>query len=241
MIESLALSVAQLGDRAFLRVLAKSLAVTLVLLAVLGAALAWAARWVARDGFGLGDGAGALAAVAATLLAVALAWLLFRVVAIAVVGLFADDVVEAVEARHYPAALKTARPVPFARSAAMGLRSALRTVAVNLLFAPLYLLLLATGIGTAAAFLIVNGWLLGRDLSDMVAARHLSPAAMRADRAVTRGSRFVLGLAGTALLMVPFVNFVAPLLGAAMATHRFHRRRARGTSTCVSSPPSSPD
>ncbi|WP_430636306.1 hypothetical protein [Sphingomonas hankookensis] len=41
MIESFFLSVAQLGDRAFLRVLAKSLAVTLVLLAAVGAGLAW--------------------------------------------------------------------------------------------------------------------------------------------------------------------------------------------------------
>jgi uncharacterized protein involved in cysteine biosynthesis len=240
MIEAFLLSVAQLGDRAFLRVLAKSLALTLVLLAALGAMLAWGARWIARDGFALGDGAGALAAMAAILIAVGLAWLLFRVVAIAVIGIFADEVVEAVEARHYPAALATARPVPFARSTAMGLRSAARAIGVNLLFAPLYLVLLATGIGTPVALFVVNGWLLGRDLSDMVAARHLSPAAMRADRKATGGRRFALGLLGTGLLVVPFVNFVAPLLGAAMATHRFHRRNVKGEVSSVPPlPPSS--
>lgn len=228
MIQAFLLSVAQLGDRAFLRVLAKSLAVTVVLLVALAALLAWGARWVARDGFALGDGAGALAAAATVVAAVALAWLSFRVVAIAVIGVFADDVVEAVEARHYPAALATARPVPFARSIGMGLASGARAVAVNLLFAPLYLVLLATGIGTPVAFFVVNGWLLGRDLSDMVAARHLSRAAMRTDRAATRARRFALGLAATGLLVVPFVNFVAPLIGAAMATHLFHQRRAKG-------------
>ena len=152
-------------------------------------------------------------------------WLLFRAVAIAVVGLFADDVVAAVEARHYPAALATARPVPFARGAAMGLRSALRVVAVNLLMLPLYLLLLATGIGTAAAFFLVNGWLLGRDLGDMVAARHLHRAEIAGWRRTTTARRFLLGLAGTGLLLVPIVNLVAPVIGAAMATHLFHRRR----------------
>ncbi|MEP9402699.1 EI24 domain-containing protein [Sphingomonas silueang] len=228
MVESFFLSVAQLGDRAFLRVLAKSLAVTLALLVALGVALAWGANRIARDGFALGEGAGTLAAAAATLAAVALAWLLFRMVAIAVVGLFADEVVAAVEAKHYPAALAGGRDVPFARSAAMGLRSAGRTLAVNLLAAPLYLLLLPTGVGTPVAVLIVNGWLLGRDLFDMVAARHLPRTAMRSARRAVRARRFLLGVAGTGLLMIPFVNFVAPLIGAAMATHDFHRRRREG-------------
>lgn len=228
MIESLFLSVAQLGDRVFLRVLAKSLAVTLLLLAVVGAGLAWGARWVTTDLFVLGDDAGTLAAIAAVIAAVGLAWLLFRIVAIAVIGLFADEVVEAVEAKHYPAALATARPVPLGRSLGMSGKSVLRALAVNALFLPLYLLLLATGIGTAAVFFVVNGWLLGRDLSDMVAARHLPPAAMPAERSASGGRRFLLGLVGTGLLMIPFVNFVAPLVGAAMATHAFHRRRSKG-------------
>lgn len=228
MIESFLLSVRQLGDRAFLRVLAKSLALTLVLLAALGTALAWGAHWLTADVLLLGDDAGTLAAVAAAIAAIGIAWLLFRIVAIAVIGLFADDVVEAVEAKHYPAVLATARPVPIGRSLRMSATSALRALAVNLFFLPLYVVLLATGIGTAAVFFVVNGWLLGRDLSDMVAARHLPPSAMRAERSATGGRRFVLGLAGTGLLLVPFVNFVAPLIGAAMATHRFHRRRPRG-------------
>ncbi|KQN34220.1 hypothetical protein ASG37_06310 [Sphingomonas sp. Leaf407] len=236
MVDAFFLSVAQLGDRAFLKVLAKSLTVTLILLLGVGAAMAWGAHWVARDGFALGDGAGALAAVAATLAAVALAWLLFRIVAIAVVGVFADDVVEAVEARHYPEALASARPVPFARSAMMGVRSGLRTLGVNLLCAPLYLLLLPTGIGTPIALLVVNGWLLGRDLFDMVAVRHLTRAELRTERKATRTRRFILGLAGTGLLMIPFVNFVAPLVGAAMATHRFHRMRPRGMTPCDAPP-----
>lgn len=228
MIESFFLSVAQLGDRAFLRVLAKSLALTLVVLALIGAGLAWGAHWVTADLFVLGDDVGTLAAIAAGIAAIGLAWLLFRIVAIAVIGLFADDVVEAVEAKHYPAALATARPVPLPRSLAMSGKSALRAVAVNLFFVPLYLLLLATGIGTAAVFFVVNGWLLGRDLSDMVAARHLPPAAMPAERSASGGRRFLLGLVGTGLLLIPFVNFVAPLIGAAMATHGFHRRRSKG-------------
>jgi hypothetical protein len=55
-----------------------------------------------------------------------------------VIGLFADGVVEAVEARHYPEALASARPLPFARSLAMGAGSAARAIAWNIAALPLY-------------------------------------------------------------------------------------------------------
>ena len=222
MLRAFALSIGQLGDPPVLRVLAKSLALTLATFAALVGGGWWLARWAAQA---LGAGWWSeLAGVAAIVAAVLAAWLLFRAVAIAVVGLFADDVVSAVERRHYPDALTTARPVPLMRGIAMGLGSAARAVAVNLVLSPIYLALLVTGVGTAALFLIVNGWLLGRDLGDMVAARHRDRAAMRGFRATTRTGRLLLGLAGTALLVIPVVNLVAPVLAAAMATHWYHRR-----------------
>ncbi|MFZ3484575.1 EI24 domain-containing protein [Sphingomonas sp. 3-13AW] len=225
MIRALLLSVGQLGDRRILVVLAKSLAATLLLFFLLAVGLAYGSHVLVRDGLHWGSGLGSLAAAAAVIAVVGLGWLLFRAVAIAVTGIFADEVVAAVEARHYPQALSSARPVPFTRGAAMGLGSAARVISVNVMLAPLYLVLLATGVGTAIAFFLVNGWLLGRDLGDMVAARHLPAEAMRDWRSGTGGGRFVLGLAGTGLLMVPLVNFIAPVLGAAMATHWFHERR----------------
>ena len=115
--------------------------------------------------------------------------------------------------------------MPLAVSLRMGIGSAVRFVAINLLLLPLYVVLLATGIGTAALFLAVNAWLLGRDLGDMVAARHLSPADMPAWRRATAARRFLLGLAAAGLFLVPVANFLAPVLGAAMATHLFHRSR----------------
>ena len=223
MIRAFLLSVAQLGDRAVLGVLVCSLLVTAGLIALAGGAAWWgAAALVARLPVAHGGG---LAGLAALLVTGLLLWFAFRAVAVAVVGLFADAVVEAVERRHYPAALASARPVPFARAAAVGLGSAARFVGVNLLLLPVYLLLLATGVGTPILFFAVNAALLGRDLGDMVAARHLPPAAMREWRAASRGRRFALGLAGTGLFVVPGVALFAPVLGAAMATHLFHGGR----------------
>jgi uncharacterized protein involved in cysteine biosynthesis len=218
------LSVAQLGDRRVLRVLASSLGVTLLLFVGLGGVAWWGTQ--AALAAWTGTQAGAIATAFAIFVTLLAAWLLFRAVAIAVVGLFADGVVEAVEARHYPEALASARPLPLHRSMAMGLRSALRVLAVNLLMLPIYIALLVTGVGTAAAFFLVNGWLLGRDLGDMVASRHLDGERLTAWRAETKGRRFLLGLAGTGLFLVPVLNLLAPVLGAAMATHLYHRRRS---------------
>lgn len=218
MLHALALSIGQLGDRRVMAVFAKSMALTLALFAGLGALVWWGVRtWLAASG--------GFAAAAAVLVVALAFWLLFRAVGIAVLGLFADEVVAAVEARHYRAALASAPPVPFARAATMGLRSGARVVLVNLIALPVYIVLLVTGVGTAAAFFVVNAWLLGRDLGDMVASRHLPPAAMRGWRKATGGQRFLLGLAATGLFVVPVLNLLAPILGAAMATHWFHRSR----------------
>ena len=221
MFTALALSLAQLGDRTVAAVLAKSLAVTLALFALLGAGVWWGtdallAAWT-HDAY--------IVATVTLVLSVLALWLLFRAVAIAVVGLFADAIVEAVEAKHYPAALTTARKVPFHRALRMGLGSAARFVAINLALLPVYVALLATGVGAPALFFAVNAWLLGRDLGDMVAARHLAPPALAQWRRDHAARRFLLGLAATGLFVVPFVNFLAPVLGAAMATHLFHRSR----------------
>ncbi|MDP1027495.1 EI24 domain-containing protein [Sphingomonas sp. KR1UV-12] len=224
MLRYLFLSIGQLGDRAVLAVLAKSLALTLALFAVLGAGLWWLIQ--ALTGKWLGDGAAPFVGFLVILVVIASMWLLFRAVAVASVGLFADEIVVAVERKHYAAALERARSLPFHQAASLAVRSAVRVIAVNLLLLPIYVMLLLFGVGTGIAFLLVNGWLLGRDLGDMVAVRHLDGKGVKRSRGETAGQRFLLGLGATVLLTIPIVNLVAPLLGAAMATHLFHARRS---------------
>jgi CysZ protein len=226
MIQAFFLSLGQLLDRPIAMVFLKSLLLTLLLFAAAGVGLwygmhalaAWAGDW-------LGGSGNAAADVATVVLMLLASWLLFRAIAVAVVGIFADEVVAAVERKHYPQAHALARDVPLGRSLAMGLRSVLRLLLVNLLLSPLYVMLLITGVGTALAFFLVNAWLLGRDLGDMVAARHMPPRDLPRWRNRTRISRFALGAIGTGLLLVPVVNLVAPVLSAAMGTHAFHRGR----------------
>jgi uncharacterized protein involved in cysteine biosynthesis len=226
MIAAFALALGQLTDGRVLGILAKCLAITLALFALLGT-LGWHGLDALLAWVGLSDGrfagAGELRGVAAFALVIIGGWLLWRILALAVLQFFADEVVEAVEARHYPAALAAAHPLGWREELRVGLRAALRTAGYNLLALPLALVLLITGIGTALVFLAVNAVLLGRELTEMVWLRHRHEAD--APLPLGRGERFVLGGIVAGLFAVPVANLLAPVIGAAMATHLVHRKR----------------
>jgi len=225
MLAALFLSIGQLGDKRIVAVFLKSFLLTLVALGAVGVGVFYGVRHLLLWLHASSEGATVSAGVVLLLGALHI-WVLFRAVAIAAVGIFADQVVDAVEARHYPTAADSARDLGFTRSLGMGLGSALRTIGINLLLSPLYLMLIVTGVGTPVAFFLVNAWLLGRDLGDMVGARHLDRAELGKWRGRTFFRRFALGALSEALLLVPFVNLAAPVLSAAMAAHLYHRRRA---------------
>jgi uncharacterized protein involved in cysteine biosynthesis len=82
-----------------------------------------------------------------------------------------------------------------------------------------------TGVGPVILFVMVNGLAFGRDLGEMVAARYRHRGSRRAWLNTSRNSRFLIGTAVTALFLVPFLNLFAPILGAAMMTHLYHRAR----------------
>ena len=73
---------------------------------------------------------------------------------------------------------------------------------------------------------IGNAIALGRDLGEMVAIRHLDGEALKRWLGSSRIKRLLLGLGATALFTIPFVNLLAPVLGAAVATHLFHSEKA---------------
>ena len=103
------------------------------------------------------------------------------------------------------------------QSVGLATRSILRVIGYNVLALPLYILLLITGVGAALVFLLVNALLLGRDLEDMLAVRHGA-----AQNHMGKIDRLLLGLGGTAGMMIPFVNLLIPVIATAMAVHLMH-------------------
>lgn len=214
-IHALAQAFAQLTDRAVLMVLLKSVLATVLAFVALGIGLYFALVWAL--GSWAGESSGLAGAAAAVLIAGLAFWFLFRVVAVAVLQFFADEVVIAVEKQHYPARAAEARPLPFRRDLANSLRGIGRTLGYNLLALPVAGVLLVTGFGAALVFLAVNAWLLGRELTDMAWLRHCG--ARDAQNPVSRSERLLLGGAIAGIMLVPGLNLIAPVLGAAAGTH----------------------
>ena len=228
MINVLPLSLGDLADQRIIGILIRSLLITLLIFVILGFGMGWLLDGIDPCGW-IGDmectfdrSASGLGAIALTVLAL---WFLFPAVALGVICTYIDRITVIIEQRHYPGAAASARATGVAGMAMLGLRSTLRVLIYNLIAAPFYILLLVTGVGTVILFVLVNGLAFGRDLGEMVAARHGDRAARRAWLGASRGGRFLIGTAVTALFLVPFVNLLAPILGAAMTTHLYHQMR----------------
>lgn len=217
---SLLLALRQLGEPAVLRVLAKSVGVSLLLFAALAVAGWWGLDALLATA-GLAEDLRGLASLVLTLLGL---WLGWRLIAMLVIQFYAEDVVRAVEARHYPQAASAARDLPRMESLRLSLGSAGRALLFNLIALPFAIVLLVTGIGPALLFWLVNAVLIGRELADMVWVRHAHahPGLVP----VSKLERLALGGVIAALLAIPFVALLAPVLGAAAAAHLVHRKTA---------------
>jgi CysZ protein len=222
MMRALSLSVAQLGDRKMIGIFAKSMLLSLILFAVLAAAALAGSKALAEASGWFDQENSYFVVLGVTIAGLLVGSALFRAIAIPVLGLFGDDVVAAVEARHYPLAADQAKPAGLATALRLAFGSLLRFVLVNGAALPVYLFLLVTGIGPIILFVALNAMLLGRDLGEMAGIRHQDSATLKAWLRQSRFDRWMLGLVVTGLFLIPFVNLIAPLLGAAAATHLFH-------------------
>jgi CysZ protein len=208
----------------FWGVAALSVALTLALLGVVFALAGWALG-VGGDLTAqlpvIGDltAPGSVGTVLYVLAALAASVLLMGPVAALFVGLFLEVVVGAVERRSYPDA-------PPGRGAGLWdqLRSGLGLFGA-LILGNIAVLILSLFMPPLAPFLLIgmNGWLIGREYAEMVAMRRMTGPEAKAFRKRHSGRIFAFGVATAALLAVPVVNLFAPLVGAAAATHCFHR------------------
>lgn len=215
MLRALMLSFQSLSDRRVQAILFKVVLLTFMIFAILGFAL-WYALDAGIAAIGWRD-QGILSALAALALMLLSGILLFRIIAVAITWVFADDIIDAVEDHHYPGHAELGQRPGLATGAGMAVRSIARVIGYNLLALPVYVVLLITGVGTAIAFLLVNSLLLGRDLQDMLIARH-----GKAHGTISKLPRLLLGLIGTAAMLIPVVNLFVPVIATAMAVHLVH-------------------
>ncbi len=230
MLGDIGLALTQLLDGRFLGVLVKSLVATVAILAALIFGVAFGLSALPEIVFTipftgievnwLGDIAAGLGVGAVILLSM---FLMFPVAAI-FIGLFLDDVADAVEARHYPG-LAPPRRQSIAEMAWQGLRFAAILVFWNGVALIIYLL---SAVFAPVVFLLVNGYLLGREYCETVAVRRMPAKEAEAFRKRQMPAVWIMGVLFAIPLSIPLVNLVAPLIGVAAFVHFYHRKTGTG-------------
>ena len=217
-------AIAQMTDPAFQRVLWTGIGLTVALLVAFGAATIWGLNWVLPDTVTLpwigqigwlDDIASGVSVLGLLVLSV------FLMVPVASVftSFLLDDVTDAVEAKHYPT-LTPAPRLSLSQSIRDGAGFLGVLIAVNLMAFAAYLVLPPFA---PLIFYAVNGFLLGREYIQLIAARRLGPDGAASLRRRHPVRIWAAGCVMAVPLTIPIVNLFVPLLGAASFTHLFHR------------------
>ena len=214
----------QIGDRRFMKVLLVGVGLTLALLFAFTVAFTWTVGLVVPDSFSLPwigeitwiDNVLSWAVVPVMLWA---SVFLMVPVASAFTGLFLDQVVDAVEAEHYPDQ-PAVSPLPIGEAIVESAKFLGLLVAVNIVALVLYVIFPPFA---PLIFWGVNGVLLGREYATLVAQRRLGAVGAREFRKRNRGQIWLAGTLMAIPLTIPFVNLLIPILGVASFTHLFHR------------------
>lgn len=222
----------QLSDPRFLRVLLMGLALTIALLVGIYWVFALTIGWLVPDTMTLpwiGEIGGIDTALSWAAIPVMLVASIFLMVPVAsaFIGIFLDQIADAVEDRHYPA-LPPARQIGIAESLVDAAKFLGVLIAVNLVALIAYILFTPIA---PVLFWVVNGVLLGREYAQLVALRRHDAAGAATFRKRHRTQIFAAGVLMAVPLTIPVVNLLVPILGAATFTHLYHRlsRDARQT------------
>lgn len=153
--------------------------------------------------------------ITGTFLTAVASWFLFPIVVTLIAAIFQEQVANVIDREEYADAPVEA--LPFWPELAHGGKMAAIALCLNLLCLPLYL----TFVLFPFVYYSLNGYLLGREFFEMVAARYVG----RAEAAALRRRHRIKALFGGMLIVLmstlPFVNFVAPFAGIALMAHLY--------------------
>ena len=139
-------------------------------------------------------------------------------------GLFSDEIITSIEEKHYPKNIGSNR-VPLLVSIRTGLTLIIIATIINICLLPFYALgMLLPGL-SFVIFYLGNGYLIGRELFENVAQRHLPVNEAQK----LRKRYFLKILLGGGLITfvatIPLINLATPLLGAGFMVHLYHKVR----------------
>lgn len=214
----------QWSDARFRRVVLLGVSLTLALLVALYALMIGAIQWLVPETtdlplLGPVGGLDTLLSIGSIFLMLLASVFLMVPVASAFTGIFLEDVVDAVEDRHYPT-LPDARP----QTLPEGLIGAVNFFGIAL-GANLIALFLWPFAGPLVPVLFwgLNGYLLGREYFTLVAQRRVGRDQARALWRANKTRLWGAGVLMAAPLSIPVLNLFIPVFGVATFAHLFHR------------------
>jgi uncharacterized protein involved in cysteine biosynthesis len=139
---------------------------------------------------------------------------LFGAIAAVIASLLVDRVAGAVERRYYPH-LPPPRRQGIGEQLRIGLSFLGAMILINGLALPIYLIWGAN----IPAFLLINGYLLGREYFELVALRRCDPATILQLRRIHAGKLLVAGILIAALSFLPLANLLTPIVATAFMLH----------------------
>lgn len=215
-------AVGQLSDPRFRWVLLQGVGLTIGLLFALYAIVFFGVQWLLPDTINI-PWIGQVSFVenllswGSVILMMILSVFLMVPVASAFTGIFLDDVADAVEDRHYPH-LPQAPRVGLAENLKETLSFVGIIIVANIVALILYITPLAPFV-----FFGLNGFLLSREYFRLVAIRRLGRAEAKS---AYRRNFLTIWFAGVFMavpLIIPVLNLLVPILGAATFTHLYHK------------------
>ncbi len=219
MINLFLISFSQLPDPAFRRVIIKAILLSVFVFVFLAIIVWFVLSETNFFTFWLFE---AFADIFGGITAIVIAWLLFPTLASFFITLFLEDIVEAVESRHYSGALleKTNNP---SATYIISLRFTAIALFLNILAIPFYFFTIWFPPLGIFVFYCLNGYLLGREYFELVALRHIKMEDIPSIRQANRLKLFLFGSVTTFLFTIPIINFLAPILGVTGMTHFFRK------------------
>ena len=239
----------QVLDPALLGVLLRSILLTIIVLVIaawgLWELVSWVLDWLLNQRYGIFSGLVSRAlepwimdrfgefTIFGEIIGISMTFLVFFAMSaflmvpttMAIIGLFADEIANTVERRHYPN-LDPAKGSNAVSQFASSLMFFFVVLVANAIALVIYLAFppLAPFI-----FFAMNGYLLGSEYFLLCALRR----ERRVDAEMIRrryGASIWLAGSGLALLLtIPIVNLFVPLIGIASFTHTYHRYKASGS------------
>lgn len=216
MFSAFSMAIGQLSDPAFRKVIIKSLGTTLAAFIFIGI--------VTKYLFGLipltdWDWLNTIIEFGAVFGFIVGGMFVFPLFVSALVGLFLDDIAEAVEQKHYSNDA-AGHPASFLSGLWDSVKFLCVVIVCNLLVLPLYLI---PGINLLVYY-VLNGYLLSREYFTLVAVRHHHHEEAAKLRKYSGPSLFLSGVVIAFFMTIPIVNLLAPIIATAAMVHLYKVR-----------------